>query len=964
MPRRLLLVSASFLVLVLGGTPTMASDPESSDVTAPAEIGATATAMWTGTVPPGGEQGGQCTDGPIADGHTLELAVPDGLYDRLAVRGLVEITYDGPATDLIVTVVQPDGTTTNADGGFVDTDESLPLNDPAPGTYRVLVCAFASAVPQSYTGTLTLTAVDDAPQFATAAPCTAPDQRLEFEEGYIDETRAGGEPIVTTHPDGTLLWGSHAGTTHFFGPAAPDPTTAAFLQNYEGQTYQYFSEDDGETWQFARRTPIGGDPTAGAPGSGFSDPEFAIDDAGNVFISEINLANVAISKSTDAGRSYTLQNFFGLTGSDRQWMEADTEDVLYITANGFGGGSFPTDPVGQLSHFIAKSTDGGVSFTATENPNPNGVADLQIDPRTGTLYEISASGDGTLSMAAFRDIRDRDADFADGMEISTIATGVGYSPIGRLIDPTFDMDSEGNLYIVWSENGTGVRPAGLYYSYSTDEARTWALPVRVDPDERTEIWPWIAVGEPGQVAITYLATEAVLENNNAELAAPEDGWNVVVGQSQNGLGCGESEVPGLRLTQASAEPVHQGTICQGGTVCQAEAVDRRLGDYFAIEVDGDGDAYVAVPDTRQGGSVSLPYNIRQVGGAKFVAPPEVPGGPSEAPSEVPSEAPSEVPGATDVRRVGGAGRIATAIALSRDAFADGADAAVLARADDFPDALAASGLTAELDAPLLLNPTDALDGDVAAELRRLDVSTVYLMGGPSALSEAVAEEAAELGVDVVRVGGAERFETAALVAREMVRLGGPIDQAVVSLGGGRTSTEDWPDALAASNLAGAGRAPILLVGPDEVPASTSEALADLLPDASPVFVTGGPDAVGEGPEAALRGEGHAVQRLAGADRYGTAVAVLEEAVRQGADPEPAVLASGLLFADPLVAGPAAQQLGGALLLVDPSSLDASAPTRDYLRANAEAISSLVIAGGPEQVSSGVVDEASAVVADG
>jgi len=66
-----------------------------------------------------------------------------------------------------------------------------------------------------------------------------------------------------------------------------------------------------------------------------------------------------------------------------------------------------------------------------------------------------------------------------------------------------------------------------------------------------------------------------------------------------------------------AEPFHIGTICMGGTICQAEAVDRRLGDYFTIDVDTTGALVAAYSDTRQGGAVSLPAFLRQTGGPKF-----------------------------------------------------------------------------------------------------------------------------------------------------------------------------------------------------------------------------------------------------------------------------------------------------------------------------------------------------------
>jgi hypothetical protein len=94
------------------------------------------------------------------------------------------------------------------------------------------------------------------------------------------------------------------------------------------------------------------------------------------------------------------------------------------------------------------------------------------------------------------------------------------------------------------------------------------------------------------------------------------------------------------VAQATSEPVHTGTICQGGTLCQAQLIDRRLGDYFSIEVDDEGLLHVAVSDTRQGGAVALPLHVRQVGGPSL-GPPEVP--PVDPPDAQPSPEPSPEP---------------------------------------------------------------------------------------------------------------------------------------------------------------------------------------------------------------------------------------------------------------------------------------------------------------------------------
>jgi hypothetical protein len=40
----------------------------------------------------------------------------------------------------------------------------------------------------------------------------------------------------------------------------------------------------------------------------------------------------------------------------------------------------------------------------------------------------------------------------------------------------------------------------------------------------------------------------------------------------------------------------------GGTICQAQLIDRRLGDYFTIDIDTTGAVVAAYSDTRQGGA--------------------------------------------------------------------------------------------------------------------------------------------------------------------------------------------------------------------------------------------------------------------------------------------------------------------------------------------------------------------------
>jgi hypothetical protein len=597
--RSALVVSIAALVV----TVLIPASRATESVTVPGAPGETRTVTWEGIVLPGVNTSGECGDADVgAVVHEVEVVVPPGTYDVVTVLATATVSYDGP-NDLIITVVFPDGSTSSADQGFVDTDESVGFSNPEPGLYRFIVCMFAGATPQPITGTLTLEGTIDVP--APDDTCGRPGRSLKISPpSYVDTTRAGGEPSVVAHPDGTLMYAAHAGTTHFFAPGVGDPDSDAFVENYRGQVYAWFSDDDGATWTYVDRLP-----PENLPASGFSDPDFAIDAAGNVYLSEINLVNVAVSKSTDAGHSYELQNFFAQTITDRQWTAAGSTDVLFIVGNADMGGTFPTDPVGNNGHLIYRSTDGGRTFSEAVS-DAGGLGDIVFDQGSGTLYEAHLEG-GRLVMAAFRNALDPDVHTALTPEKHTIAPSVDMLSHW----PAIDVDAAGNVYIAWDEGGNGGREAGVWYSYSTDGGRTWAPEARVDTDSRTDIWPWIAVGDPGRVAVAWFGNDAEVPDHDAEAAT--EPWNVYVAQTLTGLGCAKSTAPGFRVTRATPEPFHVGTVCMGGTICQAQLVDRRLGDYFTIDIDTTGAVVAAYSDTRQGGAVALPAFFRQVGGQSF-----------------------------------------------------------------------------------------------------------------------------------------------------------------------------------------------------------------------------------------------------------------------------------------------------------------------------------------------------------
>lgn len=99
-----------------------------------------------------------------------------------------------------------------------------------------------------------------------------------------------------------------------------------------------------------------------------------------------------------------------------------------------------------------------------------------------------------------------------------------------------------------------------------------------------------------------------------------------------------------------------------------------------------------------------------------------------------------VTGSRQTGRVAGDDRVATAVAVSRRAFPEGAAVVYLARVDSPVDAIVGGVLT---DGPILLVPScSGLPTAVVEEVRRLQPGLVMTLGGQAAVCDQTLEEAA------------------------------------------------------------------------------------------------------------------------------------------------------------------------------------------------------------------------------
>ena len=150
--------------------------------------------------------------------------------------------------------------------------------------------------------------------------------------------------------------------------------------------------------------------------------------------------------------------------------------------------------------------------------------------------------------------------------------------------------------------------------------------------------------------------------------------------------------------------------------------------------------------------------------------------------------------------------------------------AELASGEDFPDALCMTPLAVKDYAPILLTKKDSIPKYTKQALAEWDIENIKIGGLEKAVSPEVEKQLKSgFGIEknnkkdsnvydgakaVKRIGGEDRYETSAKLAKESY----PESKLGVYATG-----EDFPDALIAGNYAGTKEAPVLLVKGDSLP---------------------------------------------------------------------------------------------------------------------------------------------------
>jgi len=156
-----------------------------------------------------------------------------------------------------------------------------------------------------------------------------------------------------------------------------------------------------------------------------------------------------------------------------------------------------------------------------------------------------------------------------------------------------------------------------------------------------------------------------------------------------------------------------------------------------------------------------------------------------------------------VTRIAGADRyqtsqmVADQVGSSGVKSVGGLPTALIARGDDFPDALAGGPLAYASGLPLILTPTDSLSPYAQQALTSLGIKEALILGGDDAISTQTEASINELGITTQRLAGANRQQTADDIAEYAITTLSFSD-ATINLARG----DQYPDALAGGPLAG------------------------------------------------------------------------------------------------------------------------------------------------------------------
>lgn len=298
----------------------------------------------------------------------------------------------------------------------------------------------------------------------------------------------------------------------------------------------------------------------------------------------------------------------------------------------------------------------------------------------------------------------------------------------------------------------------------------------------------------------------------------------------------------------------------------------------------------------------------------------------------------------NVTRIGEIDRYATAAKVATTNWIT-SDNVILVTGEGYADAVSASVLAKKLGAPILLTTPKTLNQYAENALIDLKAKNIYIVGGQASVSQQI-RDMLKKTYTLVELGGANRYETNAAVARKLVELG--VDPSNVMMVGG----EGFSDALSIAPIA-AGKGQILLLGMND--ATYIKSVLDFISNnKSKVTLIGTKNVISDNILNSFNG----TRIDGGQDRFDTNLKVLS-VFKDSINLDKLYIASAGFngsddgYADALVASALAGKTASPLILVDKENSFGTNNAINYIGKNANGSTDLNVIGGTGVVSKNV-----------
>jgi uncharacterized membrane protein YgcG len=447
-------------------------------------------------------------------------------------------------------------------------------------------------------------------------------------------SRAATTPTLTFGPNVTAYTGDYG-----------EPGIAIHEQN----VYVTTPGDGGAVWGVSRNggTTFAKKPTVKPPPgqnqgvlSG-SDSDVAVGTDGTVYVGDLTIDGIEVSRSNDGGTTFPQQVFVNTdAAADREWLAVDgvgDEAIVYVAWHELATGTM----------FVKRSVDGGKTFDNVPHL-------LYSNPQTGgesahngtSIGQVSTDGRGHVYVSYGVTRLDTPPGSAVTPFISKIIVAVsadyGVTWKDVVVNPGYTDANYGNFWMATAVDKSGIvyatysgrdhdatDPMRVYLQASVDNGDTWTEPFVVSPEGGNALFGWVAGGGPGVAVVAWYHTDA--EDKNL----PAIEWHTQVAQVRGLVatpppGAAFAVAPGVTQTgvpvvyrgTASDHVMHTGGICTFGILCGVvpnTSDDRSLLDFFKVTVAPDGMAAVVFSDN--GDSRQDVTYAKQVGGPSAFPPP-------------------------------------------------------------------------------------------------------------------------------------------------------------------------------------------------------------------------------------------------------------------------------------------------------------------------------------------------------